>query len=1258
MAVVGVHEILLKPSLSGGQRAIGKELDGMAGPVGTRAGRAMGGAIGKALKVGATAVAGGAVAGIGVALTKGFGRLRAIEQAQATLVGLGHSAQSVEQIMQNTNAAVKGTAFGLGDAATVAAQMVASGIKPGKELQNTLTLVGDAATIAGVGIGDMGSIFAKAAASNKVQMDIINQLHDAGVPALQLIATELGVTAEEASKMASAGKVDFATFEAAMTQGMGGAAQESGKTLTGAFNNSMAAIGRFGANLIQDVYPQLTAFFNGFIEWMGPVEELGKVIGSALGEGLERATAGAQGLYDLVVKGDFTGKLREAFGWEEDNAMVGMILGVRDGVEKFSRALWDAREGIGIAVAAITVLLIPAMILSATEAAKSAAAHVVAWTTKRKEAVKTAWQYQVTAYQMIGHMVAASAAMAVAAGAHALAWGKMSGSAIAHSLRIAGAWLVALGPVFWIGALVAAALAGIVALVVANWDHIVNFTRPIWEAVAGFVVAAWDAIVGAVQAGVDWVVGFATGAWDSAVSLFGTAWQSVADFMNTVWETVIKPVFDGIATAFKFVGDVLSAVYNATLKPVFEAIGAVAGWLWDHILQPFFYNVSQFAILAFDIIVFAWNNFLKPMFEELGTFLMDLWNNVISIVFGFIGTAWGGMVNGIRDLWNGVLWPVFQAVGQFLTDVWNNVISVVFGFIKAGWELLVTGIKAFWDTILMPVFQAVGDFLTMIWENVLSPVMTWISDKWKLMVEVFKLYWENVLRPIFEAVGSFLTSVWENYVQPVFQWIGDAWGGMVNGIRDLWNGVLKPVLKAFGDFVYNTVVKRIQDGVAMIIGAWNGITTGFAKTVNWVLTHVWNNGIVKAFNAVATAVDSDAKLEPAGMIALGDSSTKGNSRGQGGATTVGRRAAGGSIEGGRAYRVGELGPETIFPDRNAYVATALQTAKMMAAGQDLSPEQSKKAAGKSPREAVAPMGDFNWGAAGDELKNRLGLGSILGTDQIVNGIKFAVGGLATAAKKLMDAQMAGGSWAGQFGQLAKGAASQAVGMVADWATKQDESMAGGEYGEMFTGDAGGFHRPSRGPITSRYGRRWGSHHAGIDIAGGGPTYAAWNGVVAKTGWNIGPGRTGIGILLNHGNRHTYYGHNPVGGVKVRPGQQVKAGQRIGAQGATGNVTGTHLHFEEHRGKAWNDVNPGYLFRDKGGVLPPGLNAVLNNTGGNEWIFNQKQLGQLDRAVTGQGIDYDRLGDVLADRLDGIAVQMDGRSTIGALKSNRAWAGAS
>ena len=104
---------------------------------------------GKAAKV-AGRVAGGALAaGVGLAgtaLVKGFNRLQGIDQAKSKLTGLGHSAKGVSKIMQNATDAVTGTAFGLDAAAGVAASTVAAGVKPGKDLERTLKLVGDAAT--------------------------------------------------------------------------------------------------------------------------------------------------------------------------------------------------------------------------------------------------------------------------------------------------------------------------------------------------------------------------------------------------------------------------------------------------------------------------------------------------------------------------------------------------------------------------------------------------------------------------------------------------------------------------------------------------------------------------------------------------------------------------------------------------------------------------------------------------------------------------------------------------------------------------------------------------------------------------------------------------------------------------------------------------------------------------------------------------------------------------------------------------------
>ena len=238
--------------------------------VGDKSGQTMGNRMSagmqKTLKRTAIGVGVAAGAAIGTGLTKGIGRLNGIEQAESKLRGLGHSATGVGDIMENALASVRGTSFGLEQAATVAASAVAAGIAPGQELERTLTLVGDAASIAGVGMDEMGAIFNKVAASNKMQMDVVNQLHDAGVPALQLVADEMGVTAEEAQKMASAGKVSFEIFQNAMEAGMGGAALEAGNTVQGAFANMGAAAGRLGATIAGPFFRQAASGFGGVTE--------------------------------------------------------------------------------------------------------------------------------------------------------------------------------------------------------------------------------------------------------------------------------------------------------------------------------------------------------------------------------------------------------------------------------------------------------------------------------------------------------------------------------------------------------------------------------------------------------------------------------------------------------------------------------------------------------------------------------------------------------------------------------------------------------------------------------------------------------------------------------------------------------------------------------------------------------------------------------------------------------------------------------
>ncbi|MEI7768549.1 MAG: peptidoglycan DD-metalloendopeptidase family protein [Chloroflexales bacterium] len=107
--------------------------------------------------------------------------------------------------------------------------------------------------------------------------------------------------------------------------------------------------------------------------------------------------------------------------------------------------------------------------------------------------------------------------------------------------------------------------------------------------------------------------------------------------------------------------------------------------------------------------------------------------------------------------------------------------------------------------------------------------------------------------------------------------------------------------------------------------------------------------------------------------------------------------------------------------------------------------------------------------------------------------------------------------------------------------------------------------PTWGTLTSPFGARWGASHNGIDIANRAwtPIMAARAGRVTESGWCSGYGYC---VKISHGGGvATIYGHM-VTRPSVSVGDEVSAGQRIGAMGSTydrtggGYSTGVHLHF--------------------------------------------------------------------------------------------------
>ena len=116
-------------------------------------------------------------------------------------------------------------------------------------------------------------------------------------------------------------------------------------------------------------------------------------------------------------------------------------------------------------------------------------------------------------------------------------------------------------------------------------------------------------------------------------------------------------------------------------------------------------------------------------------------------------------------------------------------------------------------------------------------------------------------------------------------------------------------------------------------------------------------------------------------------------------------------------------------------------------------------------------------------------------------------------------------------------------------------------------------KPLEGEITSRFGPRnpevptVPKYHTGIDIARvvGTVVISAMEGTVELVS---GEGNYGNHVKITNGDVSTLYAH--CSKIYVKEGDYITQGQEIAEVGATGNVTGPHLHFEIRRSDEYVD----------------------------------------------------------------------------------------
>lgn len=229
----------------------------------------------------------GALAGI--ALYKGFERLKSLDEVSKQMEVLGYRGKKLDGIMEDVSGSVNGTRFMLQDMAKVATGALGSGVTDSYKLNDYLTRTADLAQLAGIDVQSMGSMMNKAYSKGKVDAKIMNQLNAHGIPIYKLMQKELGVTAEELQEMSRKGKLSFDDLYKA-TDRYEGLAQKMGtETLPGALTVLTQQFGLIGADFLSGVYEPLKTGVQGIVAAIKEMRQNGtfKQWGQDLGDAVK-----------------------------------------------------------------------------------------------------------------------------------------------------------------------------------------------------------------------------------------------------------------------------------------------------------------------------------------------------------------------------------------------------------------------------------------------------------------------------------------------------------------------------------------------------------------------------------------------------------------------------------------------------------------------------------------------------------------------------------------------------------------------------------------------------------------------------------------------------------------------------------------------------------------------------------------------------------------------------------------------------------
>lgn len=633
----------------------------------------------------------------GLTIGKGFARLVGIDTAKAKLKALGHDADSVKDIMNSALDSVRGTSFGLEEAATTAASAVAAGVKPGKDLTRYLSITGDAAAIAGVSMSEMGSIFNKVQTAQKAYTAELNQLADRGIPIYQWLAEEAGVTAEEVRDMASEGQISSEMFLKAIEKNIGGASKVMGEeSFMAALANIGASIGRIGANFLDaggeaggffsTVKPMLTQF-RGMLEGLeGKAATMGVKFGQAFITMMEKIKQTKQwfdnlspSVQALIVK------------------IVAIASSVAVGIGPLLMMIGKAITMFGGLTTAVGFLISPVGLVIAALVALGAG-FTALWITS--EAFRNTLTNVFNSIKAVVMQVLAAVVAFV-------------GEQVGQIKQ------------FWIenGAMILQAVSNVWNAISPIIDVALKLAlavvKYVWSSIKGVIEGALNVIMGLIKIFAGLFTGNFSSMWEGVKQLFSGAIKLVWNLMN-----------------LSFVGAIKKLVLNFG-----KYLVKIIKGNWDTIVLKFLYGKDK----------------VMSLLNALKALMTTLWNAIKTTVVNVVKNLWSNVQTTFNTLKAGTS-AIFNAVRSTASSIWNGIKSTIVNLASTLWNAVRTTFNTMKST-LSTIFSGIRTNASNAFSLMKSAITTTINGIKTVATTVFNAVKTAITHPIETAKTVVLKAV-------------------------------------------------------------------------------------------------------------------------------------------------------------------------------------------------------------------------------------------------------------------------------------------------------------------------------------------------------------------------------------------------------------------------------------------------------------------------------------------------------------------